>query len=179
DSTDASTSEGEEVKEAGCFCCRHLFKRQARVYKGEEESEDHCGGGDDMSRRQWIGLFLALSTIVGFLITESSSSLTRRQHRTLGVLIFAAIMWISEAIPIPLTGIIVGPLLFLLDVCRLGTSLSAYFSNVTLVLFGSSFISIAMERHGLDARFAKAITTCSWVESKPTRMRTAMMLAGC
>ncbi|CAE7466236.1 unnamed protein product, partial [Symbiodinium necroappetens] len=102
-----------------------------------------------------------------------------RQHRTLGVLIFAAIMWISEAIPIPLTGMMVGPLLFLLDVCRLGRSLSAYFSNVTLVLFGSSFISIAMERHGLDARFAKALTNCSWVESKPTRMRMAMMLAGC
>ena len=43
---------------------------------------------------------------------------------------------------------IVGPLLFLLDVCRLGHSLSAYFSNVTLVLFGSSFISIDSWSHG-------------------------------
>lgn len=178
ESTDGSTSEGEELKEEGCFCLRGFCKRRARVVKGDEEAQDHCGGGDDMSSRQCVGLFLALSTIVGFLITESSSSLTRRQHRTLGVLIFAAIMWISEAIPIPLTGMIVGPLLFLLDVCRLGHSLSAYFSNVTLVLFGSSFISIAMERHGLDVRFAKAITNCSWVESKPTRMRMAMMLAG-
>eukprot|EP00440_Ansanella_granifera_P041181 gb/GFBE01044656.1/.p1 GENE.gb/GFBE01044656.1/~~gb/GFBE01044656.1/.p1 ORF type:complete len:518 (+),score=94.63 gb/GFBE01044656.1/:1-1554(+) len=145
----------------------------------ETAAEGACGGGEDLTLRQTIGAGVALLAVVGFAASEASSSLSSQQHRTLGVLCLAVALWVSELLPIPITGMLVGPLLYLLEVCSLSEAIGPYMSNLTLVLFGSYFIAIAMSRHGLDSRFAEAITTSGAVKGIPWRLRLAMMFAGC
>jgi len=147
--------------------------------EASDTSGGGCGGGETLTWRQLIGAVLALFAILGFVISEASSSLSQKQHRTLGVLCTAVALWVSELFPIPITGLLVGPMLYLADVCDLTEAIGPYMSNLTLVLFGSYFIAIAMERHGLDVRFAEAVTSSALVRSVPWRNRCAMMVGGC
>ncbi|CAE7253604.1 sdcS [Symbiodinium sp. CCMP2592] len=138
-----------------------------------------CGGGDTLGLRQWLGAALTVLFGIGFAVGETKTDLPEAQYRTLAVTSVVATLWICEVLPIPITGMLVGPLLYLSGVCSFEDALSPYMSNLTLVLFGSSMIALAMERHGLDFRFADAVASCRWVGKSPTRLRGAIMVAGC
>eukprot|EP00930_Biecheleria_cincta_P058270 TRINITY_DN44124_c0_g1_i1.p1 TRINITY_DN44124_c0_g1~~TRINITY_DN44124_c0_g1_i1.p1 ORF type:complete len:383 (-),score=46.82 TRINITY_DN44124_c0_g1_i1:580-1728(-) len=138
-----------------------------------------CGGGEEFTLRQLLGLLLGALVLLGFVLSETSSSLTPKQHRTLGVLGVAIVSWITEVVPIPITGLLIGPLLVLWDACSIQDALGPYVSNITLVLFGSNFIALGMERHGLDRRFAQAISFSPVVRTAQWRLRLAMMVGGC
>mmetsp|Transcript_22066 Transcript_22066/g.61834 ORF Transcript_22066/g.61834 Transcript_22066/m.61834 type:complete len:611 (-) Transcript_22066:115-1947(-) len=137
-----------------------------------------CGDGEQVAVRQLLGIVAVLAVAVVSVLTEESSPMPVAQHRTLGILCFAVISWVCEVLPIPITGLMVGPLLFLCEVYTLKEALSAYVSNLTLILFGSYFIALAMERHGLDRRLATFVTSLRCIKGVAWRERLAMMLSG-
>ncbi len=106
--------------------------------------------------------------------------LTRPAELTLGIVVAAGVLWVTEAIPLFVTSLIVlglelawlgpvlqadgGPALFL----------NAFFSDVTLLFLGGFVLSAAIERTGLAHWVSETIL--QRVGKSPTRVVLAMMV---
>lgn len=129
---------------------------------------EHAGdpaGGDRFDRaRQTVGIVLGPLLLVALLLIPMD--LDWHQQSLLALMVFVFVMWITEALPIPVTSLLVLGLAVVLQVPSLepgsGESASGFiygaFSSSTLFLvIGGFILAQAMMVHGLDRRFALAV----------------------
>jgi len=107
-------------------------------------------------------------------------------HRLCGVLLLTIIWWLTEPIPIPVTGLLGVVLAVMvgavpaegagaLEAARVAL---APFGNPTLFfLLGGMFIGLAMSRHGLDRRIALSILTAPGAARSPGTLLAAVGLS--
>jgi solute carrier family 13 (sodium-dependent dicarboxylate transporter), member 2/3/5 len=89
------------------------------------------------------------------------------------------VLWITEAIPIPISGIVGVCLCVMLQVTDDTDEIFASFSNSTVFLFiGSFIIAEAMLVHRLDRRLAFTVLSMRFVGSSTTRIILAFGLIG-
>jgi solute carrier family 13 (sodium-dependent dicarboxylate transporter), member 2/3/5 len=144
--------------------------------------------------REWVPVVLRLTwrtppgvllALVAFVTANEGwlgplLGLSRAAEVTLGIVVIAAVLWISEAVPLFVTSLLVLALelAWLAPVLQQSGSptlfLNAFFSDVTLLFLGGFVLSAGLERTGLDRRLAQAILTRAG--STPTRVLLATML---
>lgn len=127
--------------------------------------------------REWIPVVLRipwrtppglLLAIAAFVIADQGWTgpylgLTRPAELALGLVVIAAILWITEAVPLFVTSLLVLTLeLAWLSPALRGPQsptlfLNAFFSDVTLLFLGGFVLSAGLERTGLDRLLAHAI----------------------
>jgi solute carrier family 13 (sodium-dependent dicarboxylate transporter), member 2/3/5 len=109
--------------------------------------------------------------------------LDRPAELTLGLVVIAAVLWVTEAVPLFVTSLLVLALelAWLAPALREAGSgpgavifLNAFFSDVTLLFLGGFVLSAGLERTGLDRRLARAILRRAG--SAPSRVLLATML---
>ena len=113
------------------------------------------------------GLFTGLLIFGIFLLTSPPKELENIAWITAGVALLMTIWWISEAIPIYVTGLI--PLIAfpLLGLYELKVVASSYAHPLVLLFLGGFIIASAMESSGLHKRIAlKILTLCGTSPSK-------------
>lgn len=108
--------------------------------------------------------------------------LSRASEVTLGIVLVAVSLWLTEAVPLFVTSLVVLglELVLLAPVLSHGQSgsalfLNAFFSDVTLLFLGGFVLSAGIERTGLDRHLSSAILKRAG--SAPSRVLFAMMLA--
>jgi len=115
-----------------------------------------------------VGLPLAI--LIGILFYFLPAPLTPEGHRMLAITATAVTLWITEALPLPVTALLIAVLVILLQIGP-PTEVFAVFADPILFLFISSFIlAEAMQIHRLDQRIANAVLRNSWVRAKADRM---------
>lgn len=147
--------------------------------------------------REWVPIVLRLTwrtppgvalAIAAFAIANEgwlgpSLGLARPAELTLGIVAIAAILWITEAVPLFVTSLLVLALelAWLSPALRevpgaQGTTmfLNAFFSDVTLLFLGGFVLSSGLERTALDRRLARAILRRSG--GAPARVLLATMI---
>ncbi len=108
-----------------------------------------------------IGLILGLLVFLVFYIQPHPDSLSRVAWLTAGVAILMTIWWVSEAVPIYITGLVplvAFPLLGLFDLKIVANS---YAHPLVLLFLGGFIIASAMESSGLHKRIALSILSFS------------------
>lgn len=98
-------------------------------------------------------------------------------HRLAAVFVAIVILWVTEALPISVTAVLIAPLLVATGVTDAKTAFSPYADPLLFLFVGGFFIARSMARHGLDRRIAEALITSRWVDGRPRRMRFAVMAA--
>ncbi len=106
--------------------------------------------------------------------------LTRPQQNLAAVLGLVLVLWITEAIPIPVSGIVGVCLCVMLKVTDKPDEIFASFSNSTVFLFiGSFIIAEAMLVHQLDRRLAFSVLSLRFGrQTPPPRIILAFGLIG-
>lgn len=135
-------------------------------------------GGEERfeSWRKRLGLFLA-PVVFAALWFAPLQGLEPPAHRLFAVFGLVITLWITEAIPLPVTALL-GPALCV--VCGVATQGEIFrsFGNPILFLFlGSFLLAEAMLRHGLNRRIAFTILGMRSVGGSPARVLTAFGLA--
>ena len=135
-------------------------------------------------------LFAILAMLIIFLL-PTPTDLTTAGHRMLGILIFAIVVWITEAVSYPVSAAIIATLMILclgmspnpqapaklLGTSKaVGMSFGGITSNGAVLVGAALFLAAAMMHTGLDRRIALFIL--SKVGAKTNRILAGMIFVG-
>ena len=121
---------------------------------------------------------LLVGPILGFLMVWLLPDTLSDSARTLaGILTWVVVLWITEAIPLPITALLGCGLCVLTGLGTMKSVFSAFGHPIMFLFIGSFFISEALSAHGLDRRFGNWLLSRKWVDANPIRMMIALSLA--
>lgn len=102
--------------------------------------------------RRTVGLFLAPLVTVLFLVLPID--IPREQQVLAGVLLGVIVLWISEAVPIPIGGLLGVAIAVFLGVAPVDDVLGPFGSSTIFTFIGAFILAQAMLKHGVARRFA-------------------------
>jgi solute carrier family 13 (sodium-dependent dicarboxylate transporter), member 2/3/5 len=140
-------------------------------------------------RANW-GLLLAMAALVAVLFTPVPNGLPVAGHRMIAILVFAIIVWMTEAIDYAVSAVVIAALMAILlgfapNVANpkvmlgtgpaLGMAFSG-FANTALVLVASAlFLAAAMTATGLDRRIALTILSKMGADTRSVVIGTILV----
>ena len=122
-----------------------------------------------------FGLIIGLFIFSLFIFSEPPEGLSKAGWLTAGVALLMTIWWITEAIPIYLTGIIPLILFPIFNIFDLKLVASSYSHPLVLLFLGGFIIASAMEACGLHKRIALNILSLSG--TSPSKIIAGFMIA--
>ena len=111
----------------------------------------------DRSNFSIIGIVLGLIIFSLFLFSPPADGISKTGWITAGVALLMTVWWISEAVPIYITGIIPLIIFPLTDVFKIKTVATSYSHPLVLLFLGGFIIASALEKTGLHKRIALRI----------------------
>src|SRR5215470_14817618 len=146
-------------------------------------------------RPSWLatnwGLLLAIAALIAVLLLPTPAGLPVAGHRMLAILVFAVIVWMTEAIDYAVSAVVIAALMAILlgfspnpanPAALMGTGAGltlafSGFANTALVLVASAlFLAAAMTATGLDRRIA--LTVLSRVGTETRHVVVGTILVG-
>lgn len=128
-----------------------------------------------LSRRE-LGLGLAPLAFIGVWLAPLG--LEGPAHRLAALFAAVVVLWVSEALPIAATALMIGPGLVILDIADKRAAFAPYADPLLFLFVGGFFIAKAMTRHGLDRRIAVGLIRSPLVAGRPKRVRMAFLGTG-
>jgi solute carrier family 13 (sodium-dependent dicarboxylate transporter), member 2/3/5 len=98
-----------------------------------------------------------------------------RAQRLAAIFVAVIVAWITEALPISVTALLIGPAMIVVGVTDSKNAFAPYADPLIFLFIGGFFIARAMMRHGLDRRIARSLMQLRLVRGSPIRMRMAFM----
>ncbi len=113
---------------------------------------------------------LPIAILAGILFYFLPAPLTPEGHRMLAITAIATTLWISEALPLAATALVIAVLVILFGVAPPAEVFSVFADPILFLFIGSFILAEAMQVHRLDQRIANAVLRNSWVRAKAGRM---------
>ena len=127
--------------------------------------------------RRTIGLFLAPAVFLIFLLLPLD--MDGNQQKLAAALLFVIVLWISEAVPIPIGGLMGIVLIVVIGVAPVDDVLAPFGSATVFVFIGAFIIAQAMLRHGVARRFAFRVLAVPGVGKSSRRTIVAFGAVTC
>jgi sodium-dependent dicarboxylate transporter 2/3/5 len=154
----AQAPPGEEKGAGDAFVAEFL---RGGTYKGVAEQK--LSPAEERFERGRRSVGLVLAPALGLIFLLLPIDLEQDQHTLAAVLIAVVTLWITEAVPIPVGGLIGIGLLVLLGVGNADDILAPFGSSTVFVFIGAFIIAQAMLEHGVARRFAFRMLAQPWV----------------
>ena len=129
-----------------------------------------------MSARQ-IGLFAGPFIFAITAIIAPPEGMSAGAWMVAGLVIWMAAWWITEAVPLTVTGLLPFIWLPLGGVMTARETASAYYAPILFLLLGGAFIALAIERTGLHRRLSLTILRVVGSGGGQTRLLLAFMMS--
>ena len=111
-----------------------------------------------------------LAPLIGLALYLLPIPVSSEAHRMLFIVGVATTLWISEAVPLAVTALLVAVLVILCGIAPPADVFSIFADPILFVFIGSFILAEAMQVHGLDRRFAQNILHHRWVRGSAGRM---------
>ncbi len=131
-----------------------------------------------MSRAQRAGAVLAPLALL-LLLLLPMPALKPEAHKLAGVLGAVVVLWVTEALPLPVTALLGAAACVLLGVAPAKDVLAPFADPLIFLFIGAFILSRAIFLHGLDRRVAYAVLGLRWVGARPTRILVAVGAVTC
>jgi sodium-dependent dicarboxylate transporter 2/3/5 len=121
---------------------------------------------------RWRRIAGAVAAPVAFFVTYwlTDGKLTPEGRTLSAVLASVAALWVSEALPLPVTALLGAVLCVVLGVAPPKSVLASFADPIVFLFIGSFVLARAMMLHGLDRRIALAFLSAPWVGANPARL---------
>ncbi|MDD9945483.1 MAG: DASS family sodium-coupled anion symporter [Myxococcales bacterium] len=136
-------------------------------------SEDAVAGN---SARARVGRVLAPIVLATLWLVPLP--LDGKQHRLAAIAAAVVVMWVTEVVPVPVTALLIAPAMVAAGITDAKSAFAPYADPLLFLFYGSFFIALSMQRHGLDRRLAQAVVRSPMVAGVPWRTRLSLMLVG-
>lgn len=133
---------------------------------------------------QFEARFEAWRRPVGFVLAPLAAlcvrllplpALSPAAHTMAALMVLAIVLWVSEAIPMAATALLVPALCIVFGVGSVAAVLAPFASSITFLFIGTFMLGVAMQKHGLDRRMALYLLSRRGVARSP---RTVFMALG-
>ena len=104
-----------------------------------------------------VGLFLGPLILLAVLMTEAPEGLSVAGWRTVGVVGVMAVLWMTEAVPIPVTALLPLVLFPMLGVAPMKEAAAPYANPVIYLFLGGFILALGLQRWRLHERVAYGI----------------------
>ncbi|MCH8023768.1 MAG: DASS family sodium-coupled anion symporter [Candidatus Marinimicrobia bacterium] len=106
-------------------------------------------------QKRWLLFAFLLGALLFYL--PYPGGLTPEGYRTLIITVMVVILIISEAVPLPATGLLIAVLQVVFGLGSASTVAQSYASDAVFFIMGSLMLAVAIVRQGLDARLTLGI----------------------
>lgn len=104
-----------------------------------------------------IIVLLAVTLLAFIAYTQTSGFLTVEQRYALIVLVYASGLWVTEAVPLAATAILIPLLQAMFGIQSFKDALIPFFDTTVMLLLGGFMLAVAVEKYDLDEYFAYMI----------------------
>lgn len=125
--------------------------------------------------RQWSGWILGPALLAATLVLPAPAGLSAEGWRTAGAGGLMAVLWITEAIPIPVTALLPLVLFPALHLSDIRETAAPYANPIIFLFLGGFLIALAMQRWNLQRRVA--ITLIGAMGTRPRRIIAGFLTA--
>ena len=122
--------------------------------------------------RQRAGLYLTPLVVVALWLAPLDG-LTTPAHRLAVVLGAVVTLWVTEALPLPVTALAGAAACVVLGVAPAREVFAPFADPLMFLFIGAFMLSRAIFLHGLDRRFAFAVLSLPWIGARPGRILVA------
>ena len=119
-----------------------------------------------------VGAVLAPAVFLLFLILPLEG-LSPPAHRLAAVLVAVVVLWVTEALPLPVTALLGASACVLLEVAPARDVFAPFADPLMFLFIGAFILARAIFIHGLDRRVAYAVLSLPWVAAGPSRILLA------
>jgi sodium-dependent dicarboxylate transporter 2/3/5 len=122
---------------------------------------------------QRVGAVLAPALLL-LLLFLPMPGLSPQAHRLAGVLAAVVVLWVTEALPLPVTALLGAAACVVLGVAPAKEVFAPFADPLIFLFIGAFILSRAIFLHGLDRRVAYAVLGLRWVGARPARILVAL-----
>ena len=122
--------------------------------------------------RQRVGAVLALLAFV-ILLALPMAGLSTAAHRLAAVLAAVVVLWVTEALPLPVTALLGAATCVALQVAPAKEVFAPFADPLMFLFIGAFILARAIFLHGLDRRLAYGVLSLPWVGARPHRILLA------
>ena len=119
--------------------------------------------------RQSAGLVLA-PLAFAVVLALPFPTLAPSAHRLAAVMAAVIVLWITEALPLPVTALGAATACVVLRIAPAGQVFQSFADPLIFLFIGSFILARALFIHGLDRRLAFGVLSLPWVGARPGRM---------
>lgn len=124
------------------------------------------------SRRRLIGAILAPAAFVLMLLVPLPQ-LSPEAHRLAAIMALVILLWVTEALPLPVTALL-GPMLaVMLEVAPVGPAFAPMANPLIFLFIGSFMLAEALFVHRVNERIAYGVLSWKFVGARPARILMA------
>jgi sodium-dependent dicarboxylate transporter 2/3/5 len=122
--------------------------------------------------RRTVGALLAPALFLGLLVLPLPG-LSVEAHRLAAVMAAVVVLWVTEALPLPVTALLGASACVLLGVAPAREVFAPFADPLMFLFIGAFILARAIFLHGLDRRVAYAVLALPWVGARPSRILLA------
>lgn len=122
--------------------------------------------------RQRAGFIVAPLVFIALLLAPLDG-LKPEAHRLAAVMAAVVVLWITEALPMPVTALLGAAACVVLRVAPAKEVFAPYADPLIFLFIGSFIIARAIFLHGLDRRVAFGVLSMRWIDGRPSRVLLA------
>ncbi|MGI8995365.1 MAG: SLC13 family permease, partial [Pyrinomonadaceae bacterium] len=122
--------------------------------------------------RRLAGLLVAPAVFL-LLLALPLPGLKPEAHRLAAVMASVIVLWITEALPLPVTALVGAAACVVLRVAPAREVFAPFADPLMFLFIGSFIIARAIFLHRLDRRLAFGVLSINWVGARPTRIMFA------
>jgi sodium-dependent dicarboxylate transporter 2/3/5 len=119
--------------------------------------------------RRIVGLILA-PTLFLIIFFAPLSGLKPEAHRLAAIMACVVVLWITEALPMPVTALTGAALCVLMRVAPAKDVFAPFADPLMFLFIGSFILARAIFLHGLDRRLSFGVLSIKWVGARPGRI---------
>src|SRR5687768_5689537 len=112
--------------------------------------------------RKKIGVVLAPAIFIGLLLLPMEG-LKPEAHRLAAILAAVVVLWVTEALPMPVTALLGAAMAVVLRVAPAREVFAPFADPLMFLFIGAFILARAIFLHRLDKRFAYSVLSLPWV----------------
>jgi sodium-dependent dicarboxylate transporter 2/3/5 len=119
--------------------------------------------------RKKIGVVLAPAIFIA-LLALPMDGLKPEAHRLAAILAAVVVLWVTEALPMPVTALLGASMAVVLRVAPAREVFAPFADPLMFLFIGAFILARAIFHHRLDKRFAYSVLSLPWVGARPGRI---------